>query len=374
MAPRSLLLLGAAAALSACAEPAIEMRLQLPPAEKASRFDVSCVTAVEVFARGEDRGDDEDLPADDLRACITIDGASSWSKLRSAIAGRFELALPGSGLAGVDVRGSTGTCKKDNTNGDTIFYASAGYGGGDELVLPMTPILSCADKVLETVRPVDLLALTRDGVCPGPLPDNSGGVDSIAIHPTALSDADWEYNDDFGLLTGGVVSLPVYRSADDASCAGLSYWENGDARTTESCVRRGDGVCSQLGQIELPIIAYGAAYEAADLATVDEYGGWVIGAVWGLDGTTRRKLEGATVRPAKAADAGKAKVVYAEYPAPANPRVLPGATATGASGLFIAYVGRPIDFIVAAPGYTAQTVRMGSPDEPAAALILLKKG
>ncbi len=373
-----ILALGAAAALSACGEAAIDMRLEPPPPDMATRFVVSCIGAVEVFVRGNDRGrseDYEETPADDTYACIEVGGVGSYADLRGAIAGRFQLDLPGSGLAGVDVRGSTGSCKKDNAPGDTLFYASAEYDGGDELVIPMTPHLSCNAMRPETVRPVDLLALTKTGVCPGPLPDNSGGVDSTTIHPSALDDAYLDFNNDFASLAGGVATLPLYVVTDDASCVALSYWDNPDVMTTASCVRRMPGVCSQPNQIELPIIGYAEAYGAANVETVDEYGGLVIGGVWGDNGAAGKvKLAGATVRPAKAADAARAKVVYADYPAgAANPRELAGATATNATGLFIAYVGRPIDFIVSAPGYRDETVRMGSPDEPSTALILLSR-
>lgn len=376
------LALGAAAALAACGEASLEMRLELPPAAQASGFNVSCVGAIEVFVRGNDRGrpseDDDDAgqPADDTYACLELTGASSYAEVRRAIAGRFQLELPASGLAGVDVRGSTGTCKKDNAPGDTIFYGWHEYEGGDELVIPMTPNLSCNSTRLEAVRPVDLLELTRTGQCPAPLPDGGDrGVDAATIHPAALDDAILDFNNDFAALVGGVARLPLYLTTGDESCIALSYWESADVLTTASCVRRADGVCSAPGQIELPLISYTGAYQGADLDAIDAYGGAVIGGVWGPDaGGNKVKLAGATVRPASADDADLAKVVYADYPAgAASPVALPGANATNATGLFIAYVGQPIDFIVSAPGYRDEIVRMGSPDEPSTALILLAR-
>lgn len=78
------------------------------------------------------------------------------------------------------------------------------------------------------------------------------------------------------------------------------------------------------------------------------------------------------VRPANTADADKIKIVYADLPA-AVPQALAGATATSATGLFIAYVGHPLDVIVSAPGYADETVRIGSPNEPSTALVVLSK-
>jgi hypothetical protein len=375
------LILAFGAALSACAGPAIEMRLELPPADEADRFDVSCIGAIEVFVRGNDRGRPDDFgdggqPADDVDDCIEIGSVASYAALRQAIAGRFELELPESGLAGVDLRGSTGTCNKANAPGDTIFYGRAAYDGGDELVIPMTPNQSCNATRPETVRPVDLLALTRAGVCPPALPDGADrGVDSATIHPTAVEGTLMDYNNDFATISGGVARLPLYLSAGAESCIALDYWENVDVMTSTSCARRLPGVCSAPGQIELPIISYAAAYQVAEVASLDAYGGVLIGGVWGTDATGKKvKLAGATVKPANAADAELAKVVYADYgPTATSPSALAGATATNATGLFIAYVGQPIDFIVSAPGYRAETVRMGAPyDEPATALILLK--
>ena len=371
-----LLVLGAAA--SACAEPAIEMRLELPPPARADLFDVSCVGAIEVIARGNERGalptgpNDPGRPADDVADCVTIQGATSFAQIRSAIAGRFELALPESGLAGVELRGSTGTCNKDVGPGDTIFHGAAAYEGGD-LVIPMTPNLSCNATRTEVVRPVDLLALTTTGACPAAVPDAARGeVASATIHGTLLSRAVLDYNQDYARVIGGVASLPLYTGSADASCVALEYYDNADIMTAASCVRRGTGVCAAAGQLELPIIDWDIAQASPELALIDQYGGALIGAVWGTDATSAKiKLAGATVRPA---NSSKAKVVYADYAAGATRLTsLPAAAATSASGLFIAYVGEPVDFVISAPGYRDETIRMGSPDAPATALVMMTK-
>jgi hypothetical protein len=377
-APRvALAALGAlAAAASACAEPAIEMSLRLPAAERAAAFNVSCVGAVEVFVRGEERGafptgpNDPGRPADDLVECVEVKDVTSFAQIRSAIAGRFQIDLPESGLLGVEIRGSTGTCNKDIAPGDTIFYGSAEYRGGD-LVIPVTPNLSCNTTKAETVRPVDLIELTRTGTCPVALPDNAGGVDSATIHPGLLGPY-LDFNNDFAAVTGGVATLPLYTSSDNDSCVALNYWDRGEVMISASCVRRGTGVCAAAGQIELPIVSADIAYGSSDVALVEKHGGSVIGAVWGTDATnTKVKLAGATVTPASSA---KATVVYADYTAgAARLTSLPSAAATTASGLFIAYVGEPVDFVVKAPGYREERIRMASPDLPGTALVMLSK-
>lgn len=368
------------AALAACAEPAIDMSLQLPSMERAAGYNLSCIGAVQVFIRGNDRGggseDSPGRPADDSYDCVEVEGIDSFAKLRQTIAGRFSLAIPGSGILGVDVRASTGTCKKDNAPGDTITYGLAQYRGGEQLVIPLVPNLSCNATRMESVRPVDLLALTRGGVCPGPISDAvMGGVESATIHPTAFAESFIDYNNDFASVIGGVASLPLYLTTDEDSCIAINYWDKDEAYTTDSCVRRSQGVCSAAGQIEVPIVTYDVAYQAVNAQYVDDYGGFVIGGVWGTDAVgTKVRLTGATVRPAKPADAERTKIVYAEYPAGAPaPKEIAGAAATNATGLFIVYVGQPRDFIVSASGYRDETVRMGSPDEPSTALILMTK-
>jgi hypothetical protein len=382
--PTLLLALGAAATTAACGEAAIEMRLELPTEAQTSGFSASCITAVEVFVLGTDRGippkdpSDPGQPADDLYECLEISDVASYRDVRREIAGRFSLALPASGLAGVDVRGSTGSCNKVLSPGDPIFYASARYKGGDSLVLPMMPNLSCDQTRRERVRPVDLLALTRTRLCPGPLPDTiNGGVDSGTIHPFALSEAVFDAGDTIGAMVGNVASLPLYVTNAESSCVALVYGDKDKVMTTASCVRRGLGVCTDPKEnlTELPIIDGNLAFQAATVATIDQYGGWVIGGVWGFDANGNKvPLAGATIAPAPTADAEKAKIVYAELPADlAHPREVAGATKTDASGLFIAYVGRPMDFVVSAFGYRDETVRMGSPGGPSTALILLTK-
>jgi len=375
MRPAALLLaLGATA--SACADPVIEMRLTLPPAEKADRFNVSCVGAVEVIVRGNDRGafstgpNDPGRPADDLDQCVTVQNPASFAAIRSAIAGRFELALPDSGLAGVEIRGSTGTCNKDVAPGDAIFYGAAAYKGGS-LVIPMTPNLSCNTTHTELVRPVDLFELTRTGTCPAPLADNVGSIDSATIHG-GLFGSYLDFNNDFASTISGLSSVPLYTSSDDTSCVALVYSDRGGVQTTASCARRGTGVCAAAGQIELPIIDGNIAFQSSDAALIEKYGGWVIGAVWGTDAANAKiKLAGATVVPASSS---KAKVVYADYATgAARLTSLPTATSTASSGLFIAYVGEPVDFVISAPGYRDETIRMASPNEPSTALVMMTK-
>jgi hypothetical protein len=369
------LVLALAAAAAGCAEPVIEMRLELPPSDKADRFNVSCVGAVQVIVRGNDRGlpfmgpNDPGSSADDRGSCITVQNPASWAALRSSIAGKFRFDLPESGLAGVEIRGATGTCKEEGATGDTIFYGSAEYDGGT-IEIPMTPNLSCSAARTEVVRPVDLLALTRNGTCLPVVNEVLGGVDSATIHG-ALFGTLLDFNSDFAGTVDGVSSLRLYVTSDEASCVALAYGDN-LYRTTASCVRRGTGVCSSAGQIELPIINGNFAVQSADDALIEKYGGWVIGAVWGTDANGAKiKLTGAKVTPL---DATKAKVVYADLPAGAAKLTsLPAATATNASGLFIAYVGEPVDFVISATGYKDETVRMASPDEPSTALVMMTK-
>ena len=362
---------------SACAEPVVETRLLLPSAEAQQGFDVSCVGAVEVYARGAQRGRFPDVPSDDTEACVEVSNPSSFGAIRSAISGRVQLAIPKSGLLGLDLRASTGTCNKDFMPGDTIFYGDGAYDGAD-ITIQLVPNVSCDAKRTETVRPVDLLELTRTGACPAAVPDGIGAeVAAASIHRALLAEAVLDYHNDFAAVTGGVASLPVYTTHGAGACVALEYYNNVDNMYTATCARRGPGVCSTAGQIELPVIDETFAFRSLDTALLEQFGGGaVLGAVWGTDpgnAAAKLPLSGATVRVHPSAEA-RSKIVYAKLDAASGLiRGDASMTSTDASGLFIAYVTGPADLAFQHAGYTTEIVRLGSPIDVATALIVLQR-
>jgi hypothetical protein len=376
-APRAVLVIVAA---SACAEPAVQMTLQLP---SDTGFDVSCVDSVEIRVAGEDRGtlptgpNDPGTPADDESDCIDITRQTTFARVRSQIAGQVDIDIPDSGLFAVEIRGSTGSCDAKKTSpGDAIFFGGAEYEGGD-LVIPVEPNQSCAGKTDGVVvRPVDLLELVTKGTaaCTTVVPDASGyGIGTGTLHDSSILGTIFDPNDSGRAVTGGVSTLSVYSTTGPDSCIALGYGNGApvDVMSTAGCIRRGIGICTTGAQVEMPVINGEIASSSVDPAKVDDFGGFVVGAVWGIDAAgTRTPLTGATVKPK---DPSAGTVVYANYTAgAASIKSLPTAVATDGSGMFITYVGTPTDFVVSAPNYKDETVRLGSPLAPSASLVVLR--
>lgn len=358
----SLLLVGAAA----CTDPAITMRLELPPAPQTEGFQLACLSSFEVKVRADNDDDDKG-------ACIQVrEGLASFADVQREIAGQFEIDLPRSTLQGVEVRASTGRCDKvDPAGGDTIFYGSGPYSDGNDLAIRVALNQSCNTRSTVTVRPVDFLKLARAAPC-SEAAVATGSVTGGTIHPELRKRAAFDPNADRADVTGGVAALQLYNSSADGSCVALHYDASGGPASSRSCARRGRGVCSTGDEIELPIIDDDIAFRSLDSALFDPArDGAVFGAIWGTGATAPVQLDGATIAPV---DPSRAKIVYADYPAGAElVRSLPGRATTNATGLFIAYVTEPMDFVVSHPGYRDQTVRLGSPVEPSAAIVVLEK-
>jgi hypothetical protein len=364
--------------LAACGEPAIEMSLELPAS--AGAFDVSCIGAVQVTIRGADRGapgqaGGQARPPDDRTACIEVGAQSSFQMLRQTIADRFAFALPASGLVGVDLRASTGTCNKELLPGDTVLYGAGKSRGGDELVVKLIPTMSCSGRRSAVVRPVDLVELTAERSCPAPVMAVREAAIGVAVfRPTAVDAVIMEaVNEEVLLSAAGLATVSLPDDPPPGTCLALEYDDPGGDLTTASCVRRAPGVCATSSQLELPVIAAAVAVSSVDLTQVDRYGGAVLGAVWGrgAGGTAPAPLAGATVLPV-APKLGS--VVYASLAADRSRlMVTPAATATLSSGLFIAYVGVPVDVIVSAPGFRDERVRLASANSIGTSLVLLER-
>src|SRR4051812_314351 len=92
--------------VSACADPVVEMQLVLPK----QSMDTSCVTAVEVHANGATY---PQVKEDRVISCIDIKPAATYAGVQTAIRGKFELGVPDTGLAGLEIFGWSGVaaCK-----------------------------------------------------------------------------------------------------------------------------------------------------------------------------------------------------------------------------------------------------------------------
>jgi hypothetical protein len=356
-------------ALGACAEPAIEMSLKLPPTVPAG-FDVSCVTAIDVLAVGEFQGD-EDTPPDLEGDCIDVAGMSSFDDIRRAMAGQFTIDIPDSGLVGLSVRGSTGTCADIPAYHEAVFYGGA-PATGDSVQIPVVPNLSCnmRGKVLP-VHPVDLLALSSTKTCPV---TTDGRAFSANFRPLLLGDQlptmTFEYGSSASSQwTGGTTRVEVFSQAASAqTCVGVGYGspsEIGGGR----CVEDQPALCAAPGELELPIIAFDYMFQSRDVNLVAQYGEPVLGAVW--ETGTKLPVAGATVT---LEDPTQGTVVYVEKGTTKfTPK--PGATSTPADGFFMVYLkGPPTNITVTSPLHNALPYKVATtPDYPTTLIAALTR-
>ncbi len=313
-------------AAGACADPVIGMALQLPTGQGAD-FDTSCVTAVDAYVYGTTYDTDK---LDFRYECVPVTDRATFAAIKQAIAGKFELALPETGLMGVEIDGRTGSCDSKNPfeTSDRIFTAGALYTG-DDMTLAIKPVASCATTQLR-VKAVDVLALTRTKDCAmAKLPDApEAAVYLGTITPSLVDGPVFWSSFQAGALTGGSGLAPALSAVGPEACLAADIGTN--TIWSVSCANSGASVCGASGELEFGVIDVAAIYPSLDVAKLDQYGGVVIGSIWNT-GTPKAPLEGATVE----VDEDHATVVYVE---PNGTNLVPtGGTVTGRSGMFVLY-------------------------------------
>jgi hypothetical protein len=351
--------------IAACADPVVDMKLVLP---KSDTMSPQCITAVEVHANGTTY---PSVQADQTRSCIEISAGNTYASVRDAIAGKFTLQVPESGLASLEVYGLSGPlpCSDDDTPfaaPNLLFFGSGDYIGQDTIDLPITPNLDCATEPVK-VRMVDMFALMGGATCANAMmPDANAGVGLGTLAPRLHGKGVELFgNLDGGDLASSVASFTGHTHVGTRSCLAIDGGNN-DAGSL-GCVIGGTPVCAGAGELEAPYFSNAIADMAYDLDSVSsaQFPDVIIGSVWS-NGATKAPVSGATVE----VDTNHAKVVYVE---PAN-----GGTtfqirdgATGPSGLFILYT----DTLVLAKihaGTSMRTVTLGAMDlTPAGAMIVM---
>lgn len=330
-------------ALGACADPVVDMSLKLPTAQQMpADFDLSCITSVEVFAVGHERGAEPDVVSD----CIDLASAPhTFADIRGAIAGRFDLTIPQSGLAGVQIRGTVGACAEAARFHEANFYGGAVYlDGNDSLAIPVVPNISCSAKTTYRVSTIDLLALDRTKQCAMSLPDPAAQPLVFAgdIRPQLLGASFdrmvWESGQSaMPPDAAGKATIESFTgAAAQRSCIAMGY-DSGKS-LAGSCINPGaPTLCAGPGELELAVIDNFYAFSSIDPTLVQQYGQPVFGAVYKKGPATvatSTAIAGATV---ELEDPAQGKVVYVQ---PGANKLLPigGATATDPAGMFIVYL------------------------------------
>jgi hypothetical protein len=357
-----------------CAEPVVEMKLVL--GAMADTFDTSCVTAVEVHVKGAN------YPADlrDFsRSCLELGGHARMGDLADAIRGRFSLAVPASGISGIEVFGWSGpsACTPSPFEGispDLVLHARAPYIGQEVVDLRLVENLSC-DRGPVKIRPVDVFGLlaqpapSSDDCAAVVIADDQGGAGLGTLNPRAFGNGVAFFGGVRGAaVRGGVASFTGSTSVMNPQAC-LSLDTGSVTGFGVSCAISGGKVCAAADELEAPLID-GAI--ANDGLTLDEgllarYPGMVYVSVWS-DATPRRPVAGATIDIAE----GDGRVVYIDPPPPGGTLIQKRAErATGPSGLAVVFTNTLAPIKVSAGGAT-RTVTVSAPDfAPGGALIVL---
>jgi hypothetical protein len=342
----------ASAALSACAEKAIELRLVMPTNDTAN-MDVSCVETVHVVLH-DGSPNFSDLPSE----CVEVDNPTSLADLQTQIRGKFTMGLPDEVIA-IEVRGLTNTTPGLCGTGMDVFYAGEEFMGQEQVSLRIEGAIDCSALRQPgelRVRPIDFLKLAATPADTAPVCETLGipGLAIGAIRPTNIflpgfPTSLMEFGAGSAIDTAtGLATLPAYGTALPTSCLASSSFEMFSA----SCIYpRNKTVCAGAGEIEVPLVPDTVIFETVDRDLFEEFPVMVMGVVY--DTAAKRPVEGATVT----VDPERGRVVYASRGA-GNRLDSLDATATTKGGLFLAYMREP-SVATVTQGASTKAMRLG---------------
>jgi len=358
-----LLALGA----SACAEPVIELSFTIPAADRGGDFNAQCITAVDVFTRGNDY---PTSPADFVRSCVELTaGSAKLSGIKSALTGKIDVRLPPSGLAAVEVLGRRGSCMLDEfvPPGDLVFYAGSAYIGDDQLALNIDAASSC-DQAPIVVRPVDIIKLTTgatrgDCAAAKAIDGPFAGAEVGTLIPTVSKTVLYNVGNSGASLLDGVATIEA-ASMTVGPKACLAVGSGDETFGSLSCIdRSAPTACAMAGELETPGVNGDLWFASIDQAKKNKFPSVIVGAV--INGT-RQPIAGATVE----IDPKIGEVVYVEL---GGTKLVPtGASTTGASGLFMVYASTIANVKVTSGSLTRMTQMGALSDGPGAALVVLR--
>jgi hypothetical protein len=334
-----------------CAEPVVEMSLQMPDSANGGSFDTSCITAIEVIAYGIDY---PDQPNDFTRQCLEVDSApATYADVRRVMAGQFSLRMPPSRLASIEIAGRLGDCgiqDPEDYAPDIVFYGGVDYRGEDEIMIPLGGRLSCAMQPI-TVQPLDILKLASAPAdcAAAALPDDPDAYVDIGTISKTLYGPRWFGDSTYAKLAGGVATMTARLTTTTDACIGISAY-SGELDTT-TCAVNNQRLCGGPTHFEVATLPYAVWDSLIDPVRAAAWETVNVGAVW-TSGASKAPIQGATVR----IDAELGEVEYVE-PGPTVTRNLAG---TGRSGLFVLYADSLVDVEIDGAGVT-RTVTLGAP-------------
>ena len=359
-----------ALATAACTNPVVEMELQMP--SNVSTFDTSCVSAVAVMVAGANIAQDS---SDYTWSCQEITPQDRLTGIHDAIRGKFELQIPDSGMAGIELFGFSGPqpcTPPEYATPDLIFHSSAAYIGQDKLDLEVETTMDCAKQTTK-LRPVELFALVG-GATPSAASCTTAAVSAKGWAGMGqIMEREFSSGVDFwgGLrgadITNGVSAFTAGTTGLTKSC--LAYDADSAVGWATSCTMPGGKVCAGADELDAPFIGSDIANElpTLDEALLSKWDSMVIVSVWD-NGNPKKPIAGAKVEVA----AADGQVVYVDPPAAGTVRLAKrGDSATGASGLAIVYTNQLANVKVSANGAT-RDVTVAAPNwSTGAALVVM---
>jgi len=333
-----------ALAVTACAEPVVELQIELP--SNVDSFDASCISAVEIYVSG---GNVQNDPFDFTRSCVEITSQQRLGGVRDAIRGKFNVTLPDTGIAGVEIVGLSGPqpcAPPENVSGDLIFHGSAPYIGQDSLVVKLDTTLDCARTNVK-IRPVEVFTLVS-GATPSATATNCtaaavpagtdmgyGSLGTILERPFSAG-VDFWGGFRWADLTAGVASFSASTTGANKSC--IAFDTDNVKGFATGCTVPGGHVCAGADEIEAPFINGDIEREsmALDEALLAKWDARAFVSVWD-NGATKKPLAGARLEMAP----GDGEVIYIDPP-PAGSLIPIKRTdnATGPSGLAVVFSNR----------------------------------
>jgi hypothetical protein len=339
--------------------------MKLVPATTSSTVDLSCVTAVDLLAIPTGDVGSLDIGYRESQTnqrvpCVDLAKApTSFADIEAQIRGQFDVPMPAGGLAAIELRGRTGSCKDVPALDEAIFYGGAPVASGaDSVDIPVRYNLSCDQAHTVTMRPLDLVKLvtTSTDACTAAALQNGLGF-AADVRPTLLGSDQppmlFEQGAGFGNLASGTATFPAYGQSFAGACPAVAWTDNSGNGASMACLDTSmPAACGNAGDVNLGTIAITYADVSYDMS--QPYAAAVFGAVWSA--SAHAPVTGATVSLAEGANA---MVVYGTYsaskftPGPqasANgflvyTNEVTGVTVSGPTGSRTVYVGGDFSFV-----------------------------
>lgn len=364
-------LLAITTAVAACAEPVVEMELHMPA--NAETFDASCVSGVTVVVAGTNIASDFN---DYTWSCKEITPQDRLPGIRNAIRGTFEIAVPASGVAGIEVFGWSGPtpcAPPEFVTPDLIFHGAASYIGQDIVDLKLETTMDCSKQPVK-VRPVELFSLVG-GATPSSASCTAAAVTDAAEGWATLGqimERPFSAGVDFwggfrgADVTNGIAEFSASTTGMSDGC--LAYDTASAVGFGTGCAIDGGKVCAAGAEIDAPFVERDIGNEALtfDEALLAKWDAMVFISVWD-NGNPKKPIAGAKVEIAPTDGA----VVYIDPPAAGTTRLgRRSDNQTGSSGLALVYTNKLANVKITANGATRE-VAVAAPDWSAGAALVV---